>query len=71
MSIATPIASQRLPDKVDPGPVEEIKVAIWSGGMDQHRSRVDNLTEIQVSIIDDTLLGRSHGADGTPRRSQL
>jgi hypothetical protein len=50
---------QWLPDEVDPSPVKEIKIAIWSGGMNQHRRRIDNLTKIQVSIIDGTTLGRS------------
>ena len=74
MNPGSPLPSQqtlqRLPNKIQPGPIEEIKVTIRSRGVDQRRSRVYNLTKIQVSIIDETMLGRSHGADGTPRRSQ-
>src|SRR6202041_1682692 len=43
-------ALQRLPNEIQPGPIEEIEVTIRSCGVDQRRCRVDNLTKIQVSI---------------------
>jgi hypothetical protein len=61
-------ALQRLPNEIQPGPIEEIEVTVRSCGVDQRRCRVDNLTKIQVSIVDGTMLGRSHGADCTTQR---
>src|SRR5271156_6736199 len=60
---------QRLPYEVEPPLIEEIKVAIRSGGVDQRRGRVDNLTKAQALIVDGTELVGSHAAYGTTTRS--
>ncbi|XWK75766.1 hypothetical protein RBB82_19950 [Tunturiibacter lichenicola] len=62
---------RRLPNEIQPGLIEEIEVTIRPCGVDHRRSRVDDLAKIQVLIVHGSILGCSHGADGTPRRIQL
>jgi hypothetical protein len=60
---------QRLPNEIQPGPIEEIEATIRSCGVDQRRGRVDDLTKTQALFIDGTVLVVSHGAHGTTPRS--
>src|ERR1700733_15788176 len=43
---------QRLPNELQPGPIEEIEVSVRSRGVDQRGRRVDDLTKTQAPIID-------------------
>src|SRR5260370_2788200 len=62
---------QRLPNEIQPGPIEEIEVTIRSCSVDQRRSRVDNLPKIQFSILYGTIIGPSHDATPPPRSNTL
>ena len=73
MNTGSPFPSQqplqRLPDEIQPGPIEEVEISVRSRGVDQRRRRVDDLTKTQALIIVGTVLVGSHGAHGTTPRN--